>query len=283
MVAIVAALIGAAATVTVALINKPSASVLEIKAPGVSEVSRTLVAPVSPSLPAPLGPDGAGLPNSSQDLLAAKKYYAAGDYSRALLLFRNAALTGDGEAANYIAVMYAKGMGGLPKDDVQAVEWYRKAADAGFGLAISNLGVMYAEGLGGLPKDEVQAVQWYRKAADAGVGQAMALLGSMYQYGAGGLPKDNAQAVQWYRKAADTGYGIAMTCLGAMYASGDGGLTLVHKCVPNQAFAGNERGSGTDESPGRQLGGLALGVRRDRAIDGVWKSRRRGPDRKSVV
>ena len=51
---------------------------------------------------------------------------------------------------------------------------------------------------GGLPKDDVQAVEWYRKAAVQGNAQAQAIVGSMYGKGEGGLPKDDAQAVEWY-------------------------------------------------------------------------------------
>jgi TPR repeat protein len=68
------------------------------------------------------------------------------------------------------------GLGGLPKDEAQAVEWFRKAADAGSEPAMNSLGEMYENGRGGLPKDEVQAVSWYRKAADAGIEDAKAAL-----------------------------------------------------------------------------------------------------------
>jgi hypothetical protein len=64
--------------------------------------------------------------------------------------------------------MYEKGLGGLPKDDAQAVSWYRKGADAGDARGMSGLGFMYEKGLGGLRKDEAQAVNWYRKAAALG-------------------------------------------------------------------------------------------------------------------
>jgi len=41
---------------------------------------------------------------------------------------------------------------------------------------MANLGEMYEHGLGGLPKDEAQAVSWYRKAAELGDDNAKAAL-----------------------------------------------------------------------------------------------------------
>jgi TPR repeat protein len=64
--------------------------------------------------------------------------------------------------------MYANGLGGLGKDEAQAVSWYRKSAEAGDDLGMARLGVMYEKGLGGLRMDKAQALSWYRKSADAG-------------------------------------------------------------------------------------------------------------------
>ena len=72
---------------------------------------------------------------------------------------------------------------------------------------------MYEKGRGGLPKDDVQALNWYRKAADAGEAYSMTKLGMMYQNGRGGLPQDNAQAASWYRKAAENGDADAQSAL----------------------------------------------------------------------
>ncbi|MFL6451123.1 MAG: hypothetical protein ACJ746_26105 [Bryobacteraceae bacterium] len=38
---------------------------------------------------------------------------------------------------------------------------FRKAADGGEGLALTKLGFMYEHGRGGLPKDEVKAVELF--------------------------------------------------------------------------------------------------------------------------
>jgi TPR repeat protein len=120
--------------------------------------------------------------------------------------------------------MYENGLGGLTKDDTQAVSWFRKAAEQGDARAQTNLGIMYQYGRG-LTKDDTQAVSWYLKAAEQGNPTAQNNLGTMYVDGHGGLTKDDAQAVLWWRKAAEQGFAPAQTNLGLMYANGNGGLT----------------------------------------------------------
>ena len=102
---------------------------------------------------------------------------------------------------------YEKGLGGVPQDDEQAVDWYRKAAEAGNALAMYNLGWMYEYGRG-VPQDEKQVVEWYRKAAEAGNVAAMYNLGWMYAKGRG-VPQDEKQAVEWLHKAAQAGHPLA--------------------------------------------------------------------------
>jgi len=154
-------------------------------------------------------------------LIDAKRYYEAKQYDRALPLFRSAAKDGNGEAARCMGDMYANGLGGLPKDDAQAVSWYRKAAEAGDAAGMVSLAQAYGFGRG-LARDDVQAVMWFRKAADAGDAVAMGFLGYAYANGAGGLAKDDAEAVMWYRKAVDAGNAGNMVDLGNMFASGRG-------------------------------------------------------------
>ena len=50
----------------------------------------------------------------------------------------------------YLGSLYARGQGGLKKDEKKAIEWCRKAADLGDPSAITNLGYLYEYGEGGL-------------------------------------------------------------------------------------------------------------------------------------
>jgi len=146
------------------------------------------------------------------------------DYNQAVNWYRKGAEAGDPSGMNALGIMYENGWGGLPKDEVQAASWYRKGALAGNPRGMTNLGHMYQHGLGGLPQDYGEAVSWYRKAADAGQPVGMTNLGDLYRRGVGGLPKDDVQATGWYQKAADAGEPRAMTYLGTRYETGSGGL-----------------------------------------------------------
>ncbi len=70
-------------------------------------------------------------------------------------------------------------------DDTQVVLYLQKASDAGHSLAMTHLGMMYRRGRGGLPKDEVKSAQWFREAADKGEARAMYELGVMCERGQG--------------------------------------------------------------------------------------------------
>ena len=60
-------------------------------------------------------------------------------------------------------------------------------------------------GLGGLPKDEREAVRLYKLSADQGNAQGQVNLGSAYSHELGGLPKDEREAVRLYKLSADQG------------------------------------------------------------------------------
>lgn len=158
------------------------------------------------------------------DIAAAKAYFEANQFDKALPILQKGAAGGNPEAEARLGIMYENGLGGLPKDDVQAVNWLRKAAAGGNALAMNNLGNLHENGRGGLPQDDIQAANWYRKSAEAGYGRAMTNLGLMYDEGRGALPLDDAQALVWFRKAADAGDPYGMANLGGMYHGAHGGL-----------------------------------------------------------
>jgi eukaryotic-like serine/threonine-protein kinase len=182
-----------------------------------SAPSKTVVAnsgvtqPPAPRLPAPVksSPPAAKAPTSLPTTLA--DIIAAAD-------------RGDPAAQNALGNKYAAGADGLPRDDMQAVEWYRKAALQGYPGAETNLGDMYLFGRGGLDKNPLEALSWYLKAADQHWPDAQYRLAYMYETGLG-TRKDPQQAVQLYRSAADAGYPDAENVLGVLYATGGNGLT----------------------------------------------------------
>ena len=95
-----------------------------------------------------------------------------------------------------------------------------KSAEQGFAKAQYNLGICYHDGRG-VPRDEVEAVNWYRKAAEQRFAPAQINLGICYFNGEG-VEKDSMQAVSWFRKAAEQGAAEAQFYLGICYHDGKG-------------------------------------------------------------
>ncbi|MGH7340306.1 MAG: hypothetical protein ACREKH_07430 [Candidatus Rokuibacteriota bacterium] len=58
------------------------------------------------------------------------------------------------------------------QDEAVTASLYRRQADGGDGASMASLSRMYEDGLGGLPKDDAEAVRWYRRAAAAGFAPA---------------------------------------------------------------------------------------------------------------
>ena len=98
--------------------------------------------------------------NSLEDGLQAHK---AGDYKKALEIFKPLAEQGDLSAQNYLGLIYFYGHG-VFQDSSEAVKWYRKAAEQGLPFAQFCLGAMYASGEG-VPQNRMLAHKWFDLAA----------------------------------------------------------------------------------------------------------------------
>ena len=106
------------------------------------------------------------------------------------------------------------------KDYKTAISWFKKSAEQGFGVAQEYLAYMYAGGIG-VPKDFNQGFYWMQKAAEQGRVGAQHSLGRIYFYGDESIPKDCRKAIYWYQKAADQGHKKAQLALGDAYYNGD--------------------------------------------------------------
>jgi len=80
---------------------------------------------------------------------------------------QHAADAGSSEGAHRLALVYAQGLAGTPRNDSRAVELFEKAAAAGHVRAQINLGILYLRGQG-TPADLIQARAWLEKAAVSG-------------------------------------------------------------------------------------------------------------------
>ncbi|MCL2200045.1 MAG: stalk domain-containing protein, partial [Defluviitaleaceae bacterium] len=111
-----------------------------------------------------------------------------------------------------VAVMYAHGWEGAPRDFERAAYWYRKAAESGIPQAQNNLGMLYRHG-NGVPQNYETAVYWYKKAVEQGEPNAEFNLGFAYLMGLG-VEADPAQSAYWNRRAAEQGQDRAQAQMG---------------------------------------------------------------------
>lgn len=81
------------------------------------------------------------------------------DDAKAVEWFRKAAEHGNFEAQYNLGIAYYHGFG-IKKDLTQAVHWFEKAAQQGYADAQYILAAAYQNGVGGVPKDLVQADMW---------------------------------------------------------------------------------------------------------------------------
>ncbi|MFU8790377.1 MAG: J domain-containing protein [Methylobacter sp.] len=143
-----------------------------------------------------------------------------GQAVKALPLYLLLAEHGNAVAQFYVGLLYAKGQGGIPKNDKQAVGWFGKAAQQGHREAQTKLCYMYAIGKG-VAQSYISAIDWCYKAAKQGDVTAQYNLGLMYEKGQG-VVKDNSLAFSWYGKAAAQGDARSQYNLGVIYANGLG-------------------------------------------------------------
>lgn len=139
------------------------------------------------------------------DGLAASK---AGDYARALEIWKPLAEKGDASAQYEIGGLYDVGHG-VTLDYAEAAKWYRRAADQGLATAQDKLASMYTLAQG-VPKDYGEAAKWYQLSAQQGLASAEHGLGILYSNGTG-VPQDDVTAYVWFQRAAaqgDKGAGI---------------------------------------------------------------------------
>jgi formylglycine-generating enzyme required for sulfatase activity len=126
----------------------------------------------------------------------------AGEYGKALRLYRTLAESGDDQAQVGLAIMYENGLG-VPQNYVEAIRWFRKAAQQGSENAQYSLGIMYLEGKS-VAKNYDEAAKWFHKAAAQGEANAPYLLGLLYQNGRG-VAQNYVQAHKFFDISAANG------------------------------------------------------------------------------
>ncbi len=139
----------------------------------------------------------------------------------ALRHIQRAADAGSNEGAHRLALVYAQGLAGTPRNEVRALELFEKAAAAGHTRAQINLGILYLRGLG-VPRDVVNARAWLEKAAASGDPQALYTLGRAMDEGSEQIAPDPVRAADLYRRAAEKGHVLAGLRYGLALSEGIG-------------------------------------------------------------
>jgi localization factor PodJL len=127
---------------------------------------------------------------------------------------RNAAASGDPDAAFEVGTRFATGRG-VVQDLKQAFAWYQRAAAQGHAGAQFRVAAFYERGIA-VAADRERAALWYRRAAEQGLVKAMHNLAVLLA-GKGDGPGDYAAAARWFREAAERGladsqYNLAVLC-----------------------------------------------------------------------
>jgi uncharacterized protein len=162
---------------------------------------------------------------------------------------QRAADAGSSEGAHRLALVYAQGLAGTPRDEARALQLFQKAATAGHTRAQINLGILYMRGLG-VPRDLVNARAWLEKAAASGDPQALYTLGRAMDESSEQIAPDPLRAADLYRRAAEKGHVLAGLRYGLALSEGVG---IKRDVVQAQKWLTQARDAGVPEAA------LALG------------------------
>ena len=139
----------------------------------------------------------------------------------ALPLLQRAADAGSAEGAHRLALLYAEGGEGIPRNDAKALELFEKAAATGHRRAQINAGTMYFRGQG-TQRDLIKARAWLEKAAAQDDPYALYALGRAMDEVQGAAMADPVRAADLYRRAALLGHPLAALRYGLALSEGNG-------------------------------------------------------------
>ncbi|MFI5002802.1 MAG: tetratricopeptide repeat protein, partial [Reyranellales bacterium] len=134
---------------------------------------------------------------------------------------QHAADAGSSEGAHRLALVFAQGQAGTPRNDKRAAELFEQAAAAGHRRAQINIGILYFRGQG-VARDLVQARAWLEKAAAGDDPYALYALGRAMEDSFGPAVGDVVRATDLYRRAAEQGHPLAELRYGLALSEGVG-------------------------------------------------------------
>lgn len=131
-----------------------------------------------------------------------------GQNAEGLRRLQHASDAGSSEGTHQLALVFAQGRAGTPRNIQRAAELFERAASAGHRRAQINIGLLYFRGQG-VPRDLVQARAWLEKAAADDDPYALYALGRTMEDAQGLAGQDPVRAVDLYRRAAEKGHPFA--------------------------------------------------------------------------
>jgi TPR repeat protein len=144
-----------------------------------------------------------------------------GNNAEGLRVLQHAVDAGSSEAAQRLAVIFAEGLSGTPRNDTRAAELFEKAAAAGNQRAQINIGILYFRGQG-VSRDLMQSRAWLEKAAAGDDPFALYALGRVMEISDGAAVADFTRAADLYRRAAEKGHPLAALRYGLALQEGSG-------------------------------------------------------------
>jgi hypothetical protein len=123
------------------------------------------------------------------------------DSARSLELARESSGKGSRYGQYVLGWLYQHGLGGVARDNAQALALYRLAAAQNLDAAQGSLGGMYYNGHG-VAKDRAEALRLFRLAAAQGHPGALYLVAVCHE-------ENKAEAIRWYRRAQAAGHPAA--------------------------------------------------------------------------
>ncbi|MBL8583696.1 MAG: sel1 repeat family protein, partial [Rhizobiaceae bacterium] len=127
----------------------------------------------------------------------------AASIATAVSYYQRAAEAGLGDAQYAMAQIYINGVGGRPKDEVEARKWLVRAARQNYDTAQLDLATWLVDGRGGA-RELKAGYAWMRRAALGGNVAAQNRLAKLYMQGLGTDP-DSQAAAAWYFLARRAG------------------------------------------------------------------------------
>ena len=144
-----------------------------------------------------------------------------GHTHEAVQALQHAANAGSAEGAHRLALVFAEGVEGTPRDDAKALELFERAAAAGHRRAQINAGTLYFRGQG-TARDLIQARAWLEKAAAQDDPYALYALGRAMDESLGPAMADPVRAADLFRRAAQLGHPLAALRYGLALNEGVG-------------------------------------------------------------